>query len=124
MRLARLAALALLVGAFPTVSASADPLTPPEATALTTRLLDGEVWLVHAVIVRVIDGDTVVAHLDLGWHTLRHGEHVRLSGIDTPERADFVHWAEAKAFVERLLPVGIEVLVVSEELDTPDAPAR
>jgi hypothetical protein len=50
-------ALALLLS-LPLVSASADPLAPPEAAALTTRLLDGKVWLIHAVIVRVIDGDT------------------------------------------------------------------
>jgi micrococcal nuclease len=67
--------------------------------------------------VRVIDGDTVVAHLDLGWHTWRHDEHVRLSGTDAPERTDFARWSEAKAFVERLLPAGTEVLLVSEKLE-------
>jgi endonuclease YncB( thermonuclease family) len=109
--------LLLLLGALPIVSVSADPLAPPEAAVLTTRLLDGKVWLVHAVIVRVIDGDTVVAHLDLGWHTWRHDEHVRLSGIDAPEKTDPVRWTEAKTFVERLLPIGTEVLLVSEELE-------
>jgi endonuclease YncB( thermonuclease family) len=95
----RLAAcvLALLLG-FPVVSSSADPLAPPEAAALTTRLLDGKVWLVHAVIVRVIDGDTVVVNMDLGWHTWRHEEHVRLNGIDAPERTEPERWAAAKAF--------------------------
>jgi hypothetical protein len=48
--------LGSLLGAFPVGSASADPLAPPEAAALTTRLLDGKVWLVHAVIVRVTYG--------------------------------------------------------------------
>jgi hypothetical protein len=91
----------------PFVSASADPLAPPEAAALTARLLDGKVWLVHAVIVRVIDGDTVVVNMDLGWHTWRHDEHVRLNGIDAPERTDPVRWAEAKACVERLLPADL-----------------
>ena len=80
--------LALLLGMVPFVSASADPLAPPEAAALATRLLDGKVWLVHAIIVRVIDGDTVVVHMDLGWHTWRHDEHIRLNGIDAPERTD------------------------------------
>ena len=42
--------LALLLVAFPVISAFADPLTPPEAAALTTRLLDGRVWLAHAVM--------------------------------------------------------------------------
>jgi hypothetical protein len=90
----------------------ADPLAPREAAALTTRLLGGKVWLVHAVI----DGDTVVVNMDLGWHTWRHDEHVRLNGIDAPERTDLVRWAEAKAFVERLLQAGAEVLLVSGKL--------
>ena len=73
MRLARLLTLAVLaLAALPLVPAPADPLAPLEAGALTTRLLDGKVWLVHAVIVRVIDGDTVVVNMDLGWHTWRH----------------------------------------------------
>jgi micrococcal nuclease len=96
---------------------SAQPLAPDEAAALTRRLLQGKVWLVHAVIVRVIDGDTIVANLDLGWHTWRHNEHVRLVGIDAPERSDSTRWAQAKSYVERLLPPGTEVLVVSEELE-------
>jgi endonuclease YncB( thermonuclease family) len=108
-------AIAVLLGGIS--PAWADPLTPPEAAALTTRLLDGKVWLVHAVIVRVIDGDTVVANLDLGWHTWRHNEHVRLNGVDAPKRSDLARWTEAKAFVERLLPPGTEVLLVSEELE-------
>jgi endonuclease YncB( thermonuclease family) len=74
-------------------------------------------WLVHAVTVRVIDGDTVVANLDLGWHTWRHNEHVRLLGVDAPERSDTARWTEAKAFVERLLPPGTEILLISEELE-------
>jgi micrococcal nuclease len=69
------------------------------------------------VIVRVIDGDTVVDHLDLGCHTWRHDEHIRLNGIDAPERKEPARWAEAKAFVEQLLPAGTEVLLVSEKLE-------
>jgi micrococcal nuclease len=109
--------LALLVAAGLAAPVCADPLAPLEAAVLTTRLLDGRVWLVHAVIVRVIDGDTVVAHLDLGWHTWRHDEHIRLNGIDAPERSEPERWAAAKAFVERLLPEGTEVLLVSEKLE-------
>ena len=36
-------------------------------------------------IVRVIDGDTVVADIDLGLHTWIHGERLRLARINTPE---------------------------------------
>jgi micrococcal nuclease len=112
-----LAGMLSLVVSFIGLPSSADPLAPPEAAVLATRLLDSKVWLVHAVVVRVIDGDTVVVNMDLGWHTWRHDEHVRLNGIDAPERTDPVRWAEAKTFVERLLPVGTEVLLVSEKLE-------
>jgi len=39
----------------------------------------------RARITRVIDGDTVVADVDLGFGTWRHGERLRLAGIDAPE---------------------------------------
>src|SRR5215813_13038702 len=90
-----LALLPLLLTVEPS---SADPLTPPEAAALTTRLLDGKVWLVHAIVVRVIDGDTVVVNMDMGWHTWRHDEHIRLNGVDAPERSDPAGWTKAKGF--------------------------
>jgi endonuclease YncB( thermonuclease family) len=35
----------------------------------------------------------------------------------TPERRDGVRWAEAKTFVEQLLPAGTEVLLISEKLE-------
>jgi endonuclease YncB( thermonuclease family) len=59
----------------------------------------------------------VVVNLDLGWHTWRHDEHVHLNAVDAPERSDLARWAEAKAFVERLLPPGTEILLVSEKLE-------
>jgi micrococcal nuclease len=97
--------------------AGADPLGPQEAAQLAARLLEGRVWLVHAVVVRVVDGDTVVLNLDLGWHTWRHDESVRLAHADALERTDRVRWAEVKVFVERLMPVGAEVLLISEKLE-------
>ena len=42
------------------------------------------VYTCKAKIVRVIDGDTVVADIDLGFRTWLHGEHLRLYGIDAP----------------------------------------
>jgi endonuclease YncB( thermonuclease family) len=50
----------------------------------------------------------VVLDLGLGWHTWRHHES---------ERSERVRWEEAKGFVERLLPVGTEVLLISEKLE-------
>lgn len=39
----------------------------------------------RAQTVRVIDGDTIVADVDLGFHTWRRDERLRLAGIDAPE---------------------------------------
>lgn len=55
----------------------AGPLGAPPSCGLYTY---------KAEIVRVIDGDTVVADIDLGFRTWLHGEHLRLFGIDAPER--------------------------------------
>ncbi len=38
-----------------------------------------------AVVVRVVDGDTVRADIDLGFNTWRRNEPLRLYGIDAPE---------------------------------------
>jgi len=42
-------------------------------------------WTYNAHLVRVIDGDTYVLNIDLGFH-IWIVEHIRLAGIDTPER--------------------------------------
>lgn len=62
----------------------------------------------NAKIIRVVDGDTVVLDIDLGFHTWKRGEHVRLLGIDTPEirgvsDEEKVRGRAAKAFVEDLV---------------------
>lgn len=36
-------------------------------------------------LVRVIDGDTVIVNLDLGFDTWVHMQHIRLRGVDTAE---------------------------------------
>jgi len=62
-------------------------------------------------IVRVIDGDSIILDIDLGFGLWIHGERIRLYGIDTPEcrtrdaeekAAGFL----AKEFVEDALHVG------------------
>ena len=62
-------------------------------------------------IVRVIDGDSIVVDIDLGFGLWIHGERIRLYGIDTPEcrtrdaeekAAGFL----AREFVEDALHVG------------------
>jgi micrococcal nuclease len=45
----------------------------------------GKMYQYKAEILRVIDGDTVKARLDMGFHTYKT-TNLRLSGIDAPER--------------------------------------
>lgn len=70
----------------------------------------------HCTVVRVIDGDTIVVDIDLGLHMYRRNEHVRLFGVDCPER-NTPEGKVAKARVEELLPVGTAIQLTSEKLD-------
>ncbi len=83
------------------------------------------VWTVPARIVRVVDGHTVEAHLDLGWHITYHTK-IRLAGINCPEmstpagpaaRAYTVNWLNALMPVGDGGPLNAEVKVVSHTLD-------
>lgn len=53
---------------------------------LEQRCPSGEsLYYYRAKITRVVDGDTVIANIDLGIGTWINGERLRLYGIDTPE---------------------------------------
>lgn len=58
-------------------------------------------YVYRATCTRVIDGDTFVADVDLGFRV--HIEvRIRIRGVDTPERGED-GWAEARDFLERFL---------------------
>jgi endonuclease YncB( thermonuclease family) len=69
-------------------------------------------WTVPAWVERVIDGDTVVVTLDLGWRVYRVGERLRVAGINAPERG--TEWRLARDYAAQLLPAGTRVLVRSQ----------
>lgn len=69
-------------------------------------------WEVPATVVRVIDGDTIVVDLDLGWRVYRNAEHVRIAGINAPERGT-PEGDAATGYARALLNVGDAVRVVS-----------
>lgn len=48
-------------------------------------LIDGNPYVYSAVLKRVIDGDTIVADVDLGFDTILQNQKFRLNGINTPE---------------------------------------
>lgn len=71
----------------------------------------------RATIVRVIDGDTVVADIDLGLRVWARGQMIRLAGINAPEmtgesKEDGEH---AKEFLE--LVILNKTLVVRTQKD-------
>lgn len=74
-----------------------------------------------AIVERVVDGDTVVLNIDLGF-TVRWKSSCRLWGINTPElnskdQAERLKALEAKDFLTTNLPVGSEVVINSKQLD-------
>jgi micrococcal nuclease len=79
-------------------------------------------WTVQATVVRVIDGDTFAADLDLGWGVWRREvtgavSRIRVLGIDTPERGQ-PGYEDAKVLLGTLIPPGTIVWVESTKLDS------
>lgn len=71
-----------------------------------------------AKVDRIIDGDSIVLNIDLGFNTWLNKQHIRLHGIDTPEirTRDLVEKQQgnlAKARVEELIKVGDSVIIKS-----------
>jgi endonuclease YncB( thermonuclease family) len=74
-------------------------------------------------VVRVIDGDTVVVNIDLGFDTWLFDQHIRIQHIDTPEvrtrnLEEKEKGLDAKARAEELLPVGSTQYLVSRSYDS------
>lgn len=51
-----------------------------------------------ATLSRVIDGDTVVMDVDLGFYIVMHDIHFRLWGINCPEKNEYEGWKAATDF--------------------------
>jgi len=70
----------------------------------------------QAKVCRIIDGDSIVLDIDLGFNTWLNKQHIRLHGIDTPEyrTRDLVekqHGTLAKNLVESLVQPGDSVVI-------------
>jgi len=77
-------------------------------------------WEYRGEIVKIVDGDTLVVNIDLGFKTTVKKERIRLIGVDTPELRskslhEKEHAQEAKQFVEKMLPVGSTVILRTEK---------
>ena len=65
-----------------------------------------------ATIDRIVDGDTVLMDVDLGF-LVKVSEKFRLAHINTPEQSDKAGWDAAVDMVKRLIPAGSVVTVLS-----------
>lgn len=71
-------------------------------------------------IVRVIDGDSIILDIDLGFGLWIHGESIRLFGVDCPEcrsrdKEEKAAGLAAKDFVKRLLHDGGTYTLTTKE---------
>lgn len=74
------------------------------------------VFTYPAVIDRVIDGDTIVCHIQITPSEERHDVNVRVEGINAPERSQ-AGGPEATAYASTLLPIGSPVTLVASRED-------
>jgi endonuclease YncB( thermonuclease family) len=72
-------------------------------------------WSVPAVVLRVVDGDTFLLQLDLGWH-IGLQARCRIAGINAPELKTPAGDA-ALAWAQTVAPAGTAVTFRSHSLD-------
>lgn len=64
----------------------------------------------RAVVVRWKDGDTLVAHIDQGFHDWKHDQALRLYGIDAPDKPA-VDKEAARAYCDSRWPAGTKLII-------------
>jgi micrococcal nuclease len=77
----------------------------------------------NCIINRIIDGDTVVVDIDLGFGIWIKSESIRLHGVDAPEirtkdAEEKVFGKYAKDYVEKLLQPGMPYTFISKQFST------
>jgi micrococcal nuclease len=82
----------------------------------------GPSYVYRAQVVRVIDGDTIVADVDVGFD-MAIRKHLRLLRVDTSElnspiEEDREHARMAKVFVEESIPPSTKIVVKTEKGDS------
>lgn len=80
-------------------------------------------WRVRATVQRIVDGDTFVASLDLGWGVVRAEvpgapSRIRLLSYNTPERTDLDGWQRAVDALNAIIPPPTVVWAESRKLDS------
>lgn len=74
------------------------------------------IWIIPAMVVRVVDGDTVVVHMEIMPGFVLHEAHVRVQGINAPE-INTPAGKVAKTAAEALLPVNAVITLTMEATD-------
>lgn len=69
------------------------------------------VWQFPAQVDRWVDGDTVVVHRQISAEEERHGENVRVEGINAPEM-NTAAGKSALVFAAQLCPSGTDITLV------------
>lgn len=74
-------------------------------------------YIYKAVIVKIIDGDTIDVDIDLGFNIWMKNQRLRLTGIDTPELSGIERTAglQVKAYVQNILPIGSGVVLQTKK---------
>ena len=83
----------------------------------------------HAKVTDVVDGDTVVVDIDLGFDVKLTDQKVRLLGVDTPEsrttnKAEKVLGLEAKEYVKSKIKDAKDVVIKTEKMDSSEKYGR
>ncbi len=78
--------------------------------------MPAHVFSMPGMVERIIDGDSIVAHVKIMPSVELHGIHVRLQGINAPELRHEGGPA-ARDFLRSLLPEGTEITLVSSQED-------
>ena len=86
-----------------------------EKEAQNVTMTDKPSFAYGAVIERVVDGDTLLVLIDLGFGNIVR-ERLRLRGVNTPELGT-PEGEAAKAVVEKLLPPGTPLVIKSSQTD-------
>lgn len=79
------------------------------------EVLPKPAWMYQAVLIRVVDGDTLLVDLDLGFH-LTQRVKVRLAGLDAPEMGT-AEGVLLKQTLEGRMKSGDPMVVFSRALD-------
>lgn len=73
-------------------------------------------WSIPAIVVRLIDGDTVVVHMEVMPKFMLHEAHVRVQGINAPEM-NTQAGRDALVYAKNLLPENSVITLTMNDTD-------